>query len=106
MNIAGVGSFLWLHYQKDWVDVGTFLVSLLYTVYRAYRTGFKMKLRDAGRQAMDGAAVFPLLLLALTVFSRHILEALMASSRVTLSIAGLFALFAILGDNDSEEKPE
>jgi len=104
VNIAGVGAFLWLHYQKSWVDVGTIVVALCYTLYRAYRTGFRMKLRDAGRQAMDGAAVFPLFLLALTVFSRHILEALMASSRGTLSIAGLFALFAILSDDDSGEK--
>lgn len=48
---------------------------------------------------MDGSTVFPLALLALSVLSRHLVEQLLAASRVTLSIAGAFALLSVLEDD-------
>lgn len=99
MSLADVGAFLWKHYHKDWVDVGTFVCAGLYALWKWVRCGFKMRLRGFGRHVMDGSTVFPLALLALSVLSRHLVEQLLAASRVTLSIAGAFALLSVLEDD-------
>ncbi len=102
MTAADIGSFLWVHYHKDWVDVGTFIVAGVYASYKAMRAGFDLRPTTFGRYILDGSALFPLILLSMSVFSRHLIEDLLSASRVTLSIAGSFALLAIL---ESDRRP-
>lgn len=87
---------LWLHYHKDWVDVGTFIVAGLWGTFRWLRSSRKARLQRIGRWCMDGTTIFPLLVLSGSVLSRQALVALENASRVTLAIAGLFALLSVL----------
>jgi hypothetical protein len=105
VSLAYVLASLKAHYGKDWVDVATFVTAGAYVLYRRWRRHSPMRLRVAARHMMDGSAVFPLALLSVSVFSRHAVEALLASSRVTLSIAGLFALLSVLSDDDDGGAP-
>ncbi len=93
--VEALGHFLWVHFHKDWFDPATFIFALLFLAYKAVRTK-GTTLSEAGRTVMDGSAIIPLLMLTLSAVSRHALEALLNGSRVTLSIAGFFALTAVL----------
>ena len=99
-----VWNFLWVHYHKDWVDVGTIVFAFLYVGSRVARNWpIRPATSTIARSAMDGAAVFPLLLLTLAVFSRHAVEGLLEASRPTLSLAGFFALLSVLSDERSDK---
>ena len=94
---------LWLHYHKDWVDVGTFIVAGLWGAFRWVKGGCKARLQRVGRWRWHRArcrsastTIFPLLVLSGSVLSRQALVALENASRVTLAIAGLFALLSVL----------
>ena len=56
-----------------------------------------------GKWAMDGMAIFPLLVLTCDLFSDKILAALLHASRPTLAIAGFFALMAVLTVDQRED---
>jgi hypothetical protein len=90
-----VVDWLWRHYHKNWVDVLTWAGAGVFTLYKGCRTG-NWKLPAIGRAYMDGAAVFPLCLLALAAVWRTGVEGLLEASRPTLSLAGVFALTAVL----------
>lgn len=46
----------------------------------------------------NGAALFPLLLLTFCPFSSSLLKGLVEASKMSLAVAGFFALLAILED--------
>ena len=82
-------------------DPATILFALLFVAYRSLRKrGFT--LAQASRDLMDGAAIFPLLALAGSGVSRRALELLLNGNRAILSIAGMFALMAVLQVDRSE----
>jgi hypothetical protein len=76
---------------------------MMYAAYRWSRSPRPRRIRDIARHLMDGSTVFPLALLSVSVLSRRVVEALLSSSRVTLSIAGAFALLAVLGDEAQDD---
>lgn len=96
MDLGALGHGLWVHYHSNWVDVGTVLCALCWSLLRLVRLRRRVALTVIGYWAMDGMSIFPLALLSLSVFSRHIVEALLAASRPTLAIAGFFALMSVL----------
>ena len=98
--LSAVGSFLYAHYHKDWVDPATVIVACVYATWRHLRTEPRKKINDpkTGRDLLDGTAVFPLLLLMGAVFSRQVVEGLLSANKVILFAAGAMALFAILED--------
>ena len=98
-----ISNFFWVHYHKDWVDVGTIVFAFVYVAYRVVRKWPERPVAmTVARNAMDGAAVFPLLLLTVAVFSRHAIEGLLEASRPTLSLAGFFALLSVLSDDKNQ----
>jgi hypothetical protein len=99
MDFTDAGAFLWSHYHKNWIDVCTFLVAVIFAAWKWLRTPSPRKLRSLGRHVMDGSAVFPLMMLTIAVLSRHAIDGLLSASRPTLSIAGFFSLLAVLEDD-------
>jgi FlaA1/EpsC-like NDP-sugar epimerase len=81
-----------------WFDITTFVVAFVLSAYKCYRHKHKFISAETGRNIVHGIAIFPLLLLALSVFSNEILKALLESDRLILAAAGFIALFSILED--------
>lgn len=81
-----------------WFDITTFLIAFLLSVYKSYRHKHKFISAETGRNIVHGIAIFPLLMLAFSVFSNEILKALLDSDRLILAAAGFVALFSILED--------
>lgn len=63
------------------------------------RHGSRLVCKRTGLEFANGASIFPLLVLALSSISSAMLKGLLESSRFTLTVAGLFALLAILEED-------
>jgi hypothetical protein len=70
----------------------------IYVGYRRKYCGIATKFlsRPTGFDFANGVALFPLLILTLSVFSSHLVDSLVQASKISLSVAGAFALLAIL----------
>lgn len=83
----------------NWVDIGSLLVALVYAFRRAVRKGHKKISKTTALDMANGASLFPLAVLALSILSSKLLSELMHSNRLILSVAGLAALLAMLEDD-------
>jgi hypothetical protein len=87
------------YFDANWVDVGAYLGGVAYAI-RKYLTVQprrpKFLCAQAGLDFADGTALFPLGVLALAAFSTWLVTQLLSASRITLSVAGVFALLALL----------
>jgi hypothetical protein len=87
----------------NWIDVCSLLIAVVFAVYKfrkARGAGGAQKLfsKKTGLDIANGTAFFPLFLLGLSIFSSRLTHELLGSNKLVLSIAGLFALFALLED--------
>lgn len=84
----------------NWIDICSIFSGLLYVGYRRKYCGITTKLlsRPTGMDFANGVALFPLFLLTFSVLSSHIVKNLVEASKISLSVAGAFALLAILED--------
>jgi len=82
----------------NWIDIGAVLVGLVLAWYRWARQNPRPKFVSVkvGLDIVNLLAVFPLFILAFAFLSRPLVLQLMEASRITLSIAGCVALFAVL----------
>lgn len=101
--MGGVLGFLWNHYHTAWVDPITCVVAAIYAAAqhfrRAARGDVKAVLsRETGLDALNGTAIFPLLLLIGSAFSEYLTSQLLHTNKVILFAAGCVALFAVLED--------
>lgn len=87
-----------------WFDIVTVVVALMLSALKCFRHKHPFVSRETGRNILHGIAIFPLFMLAISVFSNEALQSLLASNKIILSVAGLVALFSIL--EDEFEKPE
>lgn len=67
---------------------------------RSRRGPCKLFSKQTGLDFANGAALFPLFVMSLSVISSALLKGLVESSKMSLAVAGLFALLAILEDSD------
>jgi hypothetical protein len=121
---------LGLPIDGNWIDECSFVMSAVWTIGRhvrqrrvvrpasAMRMGRSRRrarsMRPAARRAFIGRAtaadlasgmsVFPLCILALSVFSDWLLNALLLANRAILSVAGVSALFGVLEDARSNRR--
>lgn len=88
----------------NWVDIGSLATGLLYIVIRKIRRRSKNKLisKQTGIEFANGAALFPLLVMCGSVLSSGLIKGLVEASKISLSVAGFFAILAILEDNDDD----
>lgn len=77
-------------------------MGFVYTVVQRCRGKAKGRLvsKQTGLDFANGTALFPLMIMACCALSSELIKSLVEASKISLSIAGLFALIAILEDND------
>ena len=92
--------FITSHVDGNWVDICSFISGIFYLVFQKYRPASLCKKpflsKQTGLDFANGAALFPLLILTLSVLSSEFVRSLMDASRMSLSIAGFFSIMAIL----------
>lgn len=83
----------------SWIDISSFSGGVMYAGIRWHRNDDqKLVCQDTGLDILNGIALFPLLLLAVSTFSSGALSALLESNRIMLSASGIVALCAVLED--------
>lgn len=89
-----------IHIDGNWIDVCSVATGILYIAAQKYRRTSPCKIisKQTGFDFANGAALFPLLILAFSVLSSDLVKSLVEASKMSLSIAGCFALLAILED--------
>ena len=82
----------------NWLDVCSFLAGIVHIAYRRYGNVNNRNLisTTTAIQYATGVAIFPQLLLTFCVFSSQLERSLLAASKISLSVAGVFALVALL----------
>jgi len=98
LGIVAAGSYV----DGNWVDILSFLTAISYTgikwAKRPKSTRGAFLCRDMGVEFVNAGSLFPLFLLTCSILSSKFTEALLSGNKITLSIAGGFALFALLED--------
>jgi hypothetical protein len=94
---------LWNRLDGNWIDICTLIFSVLYMAYKWSASkkagrGYKLISKRAGRDLAGGTAYFPLFVLGMSLFSSALLTELLQANKMILSVAGFFALFALLED--------
>ena len=82
----------------NWVDVCSFLAGIAHIAYRRCGNLHNKNLisTTTAIQYATGVAIFPQLLLTFCVLSSQLERSLLAASKISLSVAGVFALVALL----------
>jgi hypothetical protein len=93
-------------FDGNWVDICSLATGVLYIVVARCRRKHKLPLlhRKTGIDFANGAALFPLLLMTTSVVSSGLVKGLVDASKMSLSVAGFFAILAILED-DIDQAP-
>lgn len=90
------------YFDGNWVDICSVMFSLIFVNYRWRKrdpdTRGPFFCRDVGAEFANAASLFPLALLFFTIVSTKLTAALITGNKIILSIAGGFALFALLED--------
>jgi hypothetical protein len=86
------------HVDANWVDLGTLITAVLFGLLRHFRCRPPKRFFDkqTRKDFLDGTALFPLIILALSATSSELVTSLLQAQRLILSIAGVVALMAIL----------
>lgn len=86
----------------NWVDIGSLILAMAIiwwrrrTIPKAERCAFFT--RETAKELVSALTVFPLLLLTISSIFTKITPHLLSGSRITLTIAGGYALFSMLED--------
>jgi hypothetical protein len=90
-------------FDGNWIDICSLVGGVVYARVRWSRIGGRRFLsRETGLDIANGVSLFPLFLLAGTSISSTLLNALLQSNKLILSVAGVVALLAILDDRGIE----
>ena len=88
-----------ISFDGNWIDISSILVASAYAAYKKRKlTITKWTDRRLAFHLANGLGLFPVMILALGVFSKGLLNELVEANRATLFIAGAFALMAMLDD--------
>lgn len=88
-----------VYYDGNWVDVVSFIVGIIYASIKRHQANIPWCSKSIGLHLANGIGLFPMVLLILGVFSKLAVVQLLESSRLTLAVAGVFALLAMLDDS-------
>jgi hypothetical protein len=95
--MASVLSF----FDGSWFDAASFAVAVAYAYWKSLRAPVKQKFisKSTAMDVANGTSLFPLFALSLSLFSSKLLEEIIHSNKLILSVAGLCALLALLEDD-------
>lgn len=86
-------------FDGNWIDCVSAVVAVFFMLAQKRRKEIdKWTDRRLASYIATGIGLFPVLILALSIVSTDLLHELLKASRVTLFIAGTFALLAMLED--------
>lgn len=90
----------------NWVDIGSAITGFVYIVTCQIRRKGRVGLisKQTGLDFANGAALFPLMIMSCSVLSSKLVSGLVEASKMSLSVAGVFALLAILEDTFEHKK--
>lgn len=87
----------------NWIDILSIVSGIIYVYYKrtcqeglAKSKKYKLVSRKTGIDFGNGVALFPLLVLPLASISSEILISLSGASKITIAMAGVFGILAIL----------
>lgn len=84
----------------NWIDIGSLFSGVLYVIFQMKRPACLKSGPILSKQTaldfVNGTALFPLMILSLSVLSSDLVQSLLEASRLSLSIAGIFSVMAIL----------
>lgn len=92
----------------NWVDIGSAATGFIYIVICKFRRQGRVSLisKQTGLDFANGAALFPLLIMSCSVLSSKLVGGLVEASKMSLSVAGVFALLAILEDTFEHKRSD
>jgi hypothetical protein len=87
-------------FDGNWVDCGSFACGVVYASWQAWRERARRRFlsRTTAFDFANGIALFPQTLMLLCVLSTTIVDGLVEASKLSLCVAGGFALIALLED--------
>jgi hypothetical protein len=85
-------------FDGNWVDVGSIVTGAVYIGLQRFRRATPVRLisKETGTDFANGTALFPLLVLTVCPLSTGLVNGLVEASKMTLAVAGFFALLAVL----------
>lgn len=83
----------------NWVDLGSLITALIYAFWKAHKNGVKKISKKTATDIANGASLFPLFLLGVSIFSSKLLTEVLHANKLILSVAGLCALLSMLEDD-------
>lgn len=90
------------YFDGSLVDVGSIIVAVCFVLWHRSRLPCDDRCaflsRETGRLLVNAVSIFPLLLLSASIVSSKLTELLLSGSKITLTIAGSYALFTMLED--------
>jgi hypothetical protein len=90
----------------NWVDIGSFITGFVYIIWLRCRGSRTVPFlsKNTAFDFANGLSVFPLILLTLSPIASVLMKGLVDASKISLGVAGVFSLFAILEDGTSSKK--
>lgn len=90
----------------SWVDIGSIITGILYIIWLRFRRSRRVPFlsKNTAFDFANGISVFPLILLTLSPIASVLMEGLIDASKISLGVAGIFSLFAILEASASGKK--
>lgn len=94
------------HIDGNWVDLASIGTATVFALLKHKILGrSKLITKRTAYDFATGTSLFPMLMLALSVISSDVLQSLLESNKLTLSVAGFIALFSILEDEFEKDQP-
>lgn len=97
-SVIEAWAFARAYVDASWVDVLSLIGGLAYAHLQRRRCGslHPWVSKNTGMDVANGVSLVPLALLAVGGLSNKVLTELLQANRLTLAVAGIFALLAIL----------
>ncbi|MRE90770.1 hypothetical protein CEE61_02490 [Stenotrophomonas maltophilia] len=86
--------------DASWVDIGSFVTALVFLLVQLYRKKINLSDRDNVLAGLaNGFSLFPMLIMFGAFFASKLASELTSASRVTMVIASVAAIYAIVKDS-------
>lgn len=97
-NTHNIFASLSPYFDGNILDILSFICSIFYAFHKWRKASPARKLicKETGVDIANGVGIFPLFVLATTIFSSFALAKLLEANKIILSVAGVVALLAIL----------
>lgn len=90
---------VWSWIDASWVDLGSFVTAIIFLAVQHFRGKINLADRDGVLAGLaNGFSLFPLIIMFGAFFASKLAHELTSASRVTMVIASVSAIYAIVKD--------